>query len=152
MVLETAPKSVNVVREVDPEGEEGPELEAGAKIVLESPPPVREVGVAPPDLPSEDFAGPVPSDFVSEELPPDFWDEPTPHDEPPSRPARPAPPPPLDNNGVDKERPLFDQLKQLFPGRVVRVDPLAAQDGETLTGETGEDGAGEDVVQDSLFD
>ena len=93
-------------------------------------------------------------------MPPDFWDdEPAPYDEAPSQAAPPAPPP-LDKavlkTILDKEAPLFDQLKQLFPGRVVRIDPLEAtpdSDEETLTGDpTTEDGAGEDIVQDSLFD
>ncbi len=98
-------------------------------------------------MPSQ-FANPPPTDFVSEELPPDFWDdEPVPHDETPSKPARPAPPP-----AVDKEAPLFDQLKQLFPGRVVRVEPLETVV-EALADENADENLdAEEAVQDTLFD
>lgn len=97
-------------------------------------------------MPSEAFVGPDPTDFVSEELPPDFWnDEPAPYDDAPGAQARRAPPP----TNINKEAPLFDQLKQLFPGRVVRIDPLEKVETSSEDAEGGEDDA---AVQDTLFD
>lgn len=128
-----------------------------AEAVLEatSPPPQAnrspELYVTSEKSPLDEFvATPPPSApaFTSEELPPDFWDdEPVP---PPSeasleRPRNPAAAP----GALGEDAPLFDQLQQLFPGRIVRIDPLKAVD-ENLTDE---DPAPEDAaVQDSLFD
>ena len=115
------------------------------------------------NLPADPFAAeaPIPTDFVSEELPPDFWaDEPV--NEAPSAQTRQ----PVSTNTASsphrtsspnraqpsKDAPLFDQLKQLFPGRVVRVEPLetvvADSDEETLNEEAND----EPAVQDGLFD
>ena len=101
-------------------------------------------------LPDEFAATPPVStpDFTSEELPPDFWDDepvPPPSEASSERPRSSAAAP----GALSEDAPLFDQLQQLFPGRIVRIDPLEAVD-ENLTDE---DTAPEDAaVQDSLFD
>ena len=113
------------------------------------------VEAAPAPEPAEAEAPPLnDAEFVSEELPPDFWDsEPAPPDERISKhlgadsffdaapsAAQPGPQKPAEaeqpqaDSGGGKGRfgtPLFADLQSLFPGRVVKVETPEEDDAET---------------------
>ena len=170
MPVQTEPKS-KAAKEGARESNVSPEPTPNSKVTLETSPPPQNDPVAEPsdlsdedrpnrgpasgDLPADPVAAepPIPTDFVSEELPPDFWDD-EPVNEAPSaqtrQPAATNPASSLNRTPPSKDAPLFDQLKQLFPGRVVRVEPLEtpAVLGDEDLDETADDAA----VQDTLFD
>ena len=81
----------------------------------------------------------VATSAYAEELPPDFWDS-APAAPPDPRAPKPAPPP----ERYNPDAPLSEQLRQLFPGKVVRTEPAEAE--KPVEEEF------EDAVQEGLFD
>ena len=83
----------------------------------------------------------VSTSAYAEELPPDFWDGDPVAPPADAKTSTPAPPP----ERYDPDAPLSQQLRQLFPGKVVRTEPVEA---EKPTDEAFE----ENAVQEGLFD
>ncbi len=81
-------------------------------------------------------------------MPPDFWTLEPPED---AGPASPSPARPRPSAALENSSPLFAELQSLFPGRLVRVEPLKAKEAEGEAESEAVDETVDEAVQHALF-